>query len=116
MRDITVATHLGGDISYVAVGEHSHWSHNEMPSIQVEPTQVFVDTSSAIDLSKNPVLHKTMKHVELRYKWLKEICCGGELVLQKVPTADNPADICTKALPPVTFHRHRSRLVCRVNT
>ena len=49
------------------------------------------------------------KHVGLRGLWLQEAPVGGKLELEKVDTAMNPADVCTKALP-----ANRIRELCRL--
>lgn len=33
----------------------------------LEPVKILCDNSSAIDISKNPILHTRAKHIELKY-------------------------------------------------
>ena len=58
-----------------------------------------MDSQSAISVAKNPEHHGRMKHLDLRFYWLRD--CVDEQVIspQYIPTADMAADILTKALP-----------------
>lgn len=71
--------------------------------------------SSDTDVSSFPgqhlTHHDTTKHIELRYYWLCEMANEGLVVLEKVDTADQVADIFTKALPYTALTKHRSSLV-----
>ena len=49
------------------------------------------------------------KHAGLRGLWLQEALVDGKPELEKVDTATNPADVCTKALP-----GDRIRELCRL--
>ena len=51
------------------------------------------------------VTHRT-KHIALRYHFLKHLIDDKVVTINKVHTADNPADILTKATDAVTFNCH----------
>ncbi|XP_052205128.1 B3 domain-containing transcription factor VRN1-like, partial [Diospyros lotus] len=59
---------------------------------------VFSDSQSAIHLSKNPVYHDRTKHVDVKYHYVREMIANGTVGIQKVSTANNPADMGTKVL------------------
>ena len=65
------------------------------------------DNKSAIDLSKNPVLHARTKHIEIRHHFLRDNVQKGNIVLEKVDTTENVADIFTKPLKKETFNKLR---------
>ena len=70
--------------------------------------------SELMDLSRQTVrasliTRDASKHVGLRGLWLKESLVDGKLKLEKVNTATNRADVCTKALP-----GNRIRELCRL--
>jgi hypothetical protein len=44
------------------------------------------DSTSAISIAKNPVLHSKTKHVEVRYHFLRENVEKGNIALIHVPT------------------------------
>jgi len=60
---------------------------------------LFVDSQSAIHLSKNPTFHSRSKHIDVRYHWIRDALDAKLLELEKVHTDDNGADMMTKALP-----------------
>ena len=60
---------------------------------------VATDSQSVIDHSRRRGHSVASKHVGLRGLWLHEALENRELELQKVDTAMNPTDVCTKAFP-----------------
>jgi hypothetical protein len=65
------------------------------------------DSTSAISIAKNPVLHSKTKHIEVRYHFLRDNVDKGKITLIHVPTHDQLADIFTKPLDQATFTRLR---------
>jgi reverse transcriptase-like protein len=71
------------------------------------------DSTSAISVAKNPVLHSKTKHIEVRFHFLRDHVEKGDIELSYVPTHDQLADIFTKPLDQSTFNRLRGELgVC----
>ena len=71
------------------------------------------DSTSAISVAKNPVLHSKTKHIEVRYHFLRDHVEKGDIELAHVSTQDQLADIFTKPLDQATFARLRGELgVC----
>jgi hypothetical protein len=68
------------------------------------------DSTSAISVAKNPMLHSRTKHIELRYHFLRDNVEKGNIDLIHVPTEKQLADILTKPLDKVTFARLRGEL------
>ena len=64
----------------------------------------------AIFNSQNPVTQKGIKHIEIRYHYIREQIELGTIKLYYVPTKVNVADMFTKNLGPIDFLRHRSEL------
>jgi hypothetical protein len=77
-----------------------------------ECTQIplLCDSTSAISLEKNLVLHSRTKHIEVRYHFLRDNVEKGIFVLSHVPTQDHLADIFTMPLDQATFVRLRGEL------
>ena len=65
---------------------------------------------SAIQLSKNPVMHSRTKHVAIKLHFLRDKVQNNEFQLVYVPTQGQVADIFTKALPRELFAQLRTRL------
>jgi hypothetical protein len=64
-----------------------------------DPIPLLVDNQSAIALARNPEFHARTKHIEVRHHYVREKIEDGIIDLQYCPTADQIADIFTKALP-----------------
>ena len=62
------------------------------------PTTIFCDNISSIQLVKNPVYHTRTKHIEVHYHFACERVLSGEVKLMYVPTDRQSADIFTKPL------------------
>jgi hypothetical protein len=56
------------------------------------------DSQSAIFLAKNPAFHSRTKHIQLRYHFIRSLLDGGQLTLEKILGAKNPADMLTKGV------------------
>jgi len=69
-----------------------------------------IDSESAIQLSKNPVFHDRSKHIDVRYHYIRECVEENRVKLQSVKTAEELADILTKALGPQQFCELRSKI------
>ena len=57
-----------------------------------------MDNQSAIQVAKNPEHHGRMKHLDLRYYWLRDEVERSTLAIDYVPTDSMVADILTKSL------------------
>ena len=62
-----------------------------------EKVTVYYDSQSAIHLAKNQVHHSRTKHIDVRFHFIREILEEGDILLQKISTAENPADMLTKS-------------------
>ena len=69
-----------------------------------------MDNQSAISVTKDPDHHGKMKHLDLRFYWLRDQVKGQQLVPRFIGTRDTPADIFTKALPREQMVRCREML------
>ncbi|KAG8485167.1 hypothetical protein CXB51_021347 [Gossypium anomalum] len=64
---------------------------------------VFCDSQSAIFLTKDQMFHERTKHIDVRYHFVRDIITRGDIVLSKISTHENPADMMTKSLPITKF-------------
>jgi hypothetical protein len=76
-----------------------------------EPTKIYVDNQGAIDLVGNPVHHRRTKHIEVRFHYTRTAQESGEILVTKVHTSDNHADILTKGTVGSVFRRHVSAIM-----
>lgn len=80
------------------------------------PTQIYCDSSSAIKLSKNPVLHGRSKHIDVKYHFLRDLTNDGVINHTYCRSEDQIADILTKPLKSPAFQKLRKLLgVCTSN-
>ena len=61
------------------------------------------DNTSAINISKNPVLHSRTKHIKIRHHFIRDHVLKGDVVLEFVDTKNQLADIFTKPLNKDSF-------------
>ena len=67
-----------------------------------------MDNQAAIYLVQDHQYHKKSKHIDLRYRYVKEKLERKEVEIRHCPSAENEADILTKALPKPQFQKLRS--------
>jgi hypothetical protein len=73
-----------------------------LTDIQVEydePIPIYCDNTSAISISKNPVMHSKTKHIPIKYHFLREQVAEKNIRVEYVGTKEQVADIFTKPLP-----------------
>ncbi len=58
--------------------------------------QLYCDSQSAIYLAKHQVYHARTKHIDVRFHKVRELIASGDLILEKVHTSENAADMLTK--------------------
>jgi hypothetical protein len=64
----------------------------------IDATDLFSDSQSAIALAKNPVSHARAKHIDIRHHFVREAIDDKIIWVQYIPTAEMTADSLTKAL------------------
>eukprot|EP00253_Pinus_taeda_P005995 PITA_05995 len=74
------------------------------------PISILCDNTSAISISKNPVMHSKTKHILIKYHFLREQVLEQKIKLEYVPSMEQVADILTKPLPRETFEYLRKKL------
>ncbi|KAG5725581.1 Copia protein [Termitomyces sp. T112] len=73
-------------------------------------TTIMCDNNAAVNLSEDPLLHSRVKHVDIKYHFLREWVASNELIVKYINTKDNVADLFTKPLPLPRFSCLRSIL------
>ena len=83
---------------------------SELMMKECVPT-VFCGIQSAIDLAMHQnCYYRRMKHIEIKFHHLRDTIEKGKVLLDKVHTNCNPADMLTKLLPTPKFE-HCSNLI-----
>jgi hypothetical protein len=76
-----------------------------------EPIPIYCDNTSAIDISKNPMMHSKTKHIPIKYHFLWEQVVEKNIRVEYVGTKEQVTDIFTKPLPREAFEYFCQRVV-----
>ncbi|KAL8126645.1 hypothetical protein AgCh_013776 [Apium graveolens] len=71
---------------------------------------IYCDNTSAINISKNPVMHSHTKHIDVRHHFLRDNVSKGNIELIYISTEKQRADIFTKPLAEDRFCLMRPEL------
>ena len=100
-------------IAAVDAGREAVWMRNLLTELGYTldgPSVLNMDNQSAISVAKNPEHHGRMKHLDLRFFWLRDQVKAGLLAPHFVGTENMPADILTKALDVARVVRSRTSM------
>lgn len=78
--------------------------------INLGPIPLCGDNQGSIFLASNPVQEKRIKHIDLRYHYIREIIRQKQIELFFIEGAENPADLFTKNLGRIKFLKFREQL------
>jgi hypothetical protein len=82
------------------------WMKQTLEDLQVKydhPILLNCDNTSAINLSKNPIMHSKTKHIPMKFHFLREQVSQKIVKVEYVDTKEHIANIFTKPLPISTF-------------
>ena len=105
-------THSSCEAEYVSLDsmcrevEHLRMLFDSFNMPVTAPTVILEDNQSAIALAASSVCHRRSKHIALRYHYIRQLILDGVVTVQYHPTAYQPADLLTKNLGRILFHRH----------
>ncbi|KAI3757561.1 hypothetical protein L6452_05102 [Arctium lappa] len=97
------------EAEYVAAGSCCSqilWMRNQLLDydLQLSKIPIYCDSTSAIAIANNPVLHSKTKHIEIRYHFIRDHVINGDIELHFIPTNFQLADIFTKPLDETRFN------------
>jgi len=81
------------------------WSTGLVTEIGVPQatTMVSSDSQSAIHLTKNDSYHSKTEHISVKYHYVRDTVAVGKIVMRKVYTSENLANMLNKPLPIAKF-------------
>eukprot|EP00392_Amoebophrya_sp_AT5.2_P019431 g20267.t1 len=82
----------------------------KIPDVKQNPTTIFEDNKSRIDLVGMTETTKKSKHIDIRYNYVKDLFQRGEIKVLHVSTKQQFADILTKPLNVNTFNYLKSMI------
>ena len=71
---------------------------------------IYCDNTSAINISKNPVMHAKTKHIAIKYHYVRELVEDKEVKMKYINTKEQIADIFTEPLSKDAFEYLRGKL------
>lgn len=114
-RKQDIVTLSSTEAEYVAAASsacHLVWLKGmlqELSMVSGDFINIMCDNSSKIKLSKNPVMHRRTKHIDVRYPFLRNLVIEGAMRLIFCGTNDQIADIMTK---PIKFDQYEKLRQC----
>ncbi|XP_023734190.2 uncharacterized mitochondrial protein AtMg00810-like [Lactuca sativa] len=74
------------------------WLFKDLQVVIDSPTTLFCDNQAARHIANNPVFHERTKHVEMNFFFVRERVSSREVVLMKIDSKMQVADLLTKGL------------------
>lgn len=71
---------------------------SELCKVNIEPTVLYIDNQSAIKLIVNNQVHTKIKHIDVKYMFVREAIENKEVRVSYIETSKQVADILTKPL------------------
>ena len=90
------------------------WMKQMLADIHIhydDPIPIFCKITSAISISKNPLMHSKTKHIPIKFHFLREKVLNNTIKLEYVGTKNQIVDIFIKPLPKMQFESLRDQLV-----
>jgi hypothetical protein len=78
--------------------------------MNLTPIPLAGDNQGAIFMASNPVQERRIKHIDIRYHFIRQVIRDEQVILLFLEGSENPADMLTKNLGHIKFLKHRSRL------
>ena len=75
-----------------------------------KPMVIFCNNTSAINISKNPLMHTKTKHIAIKYHYLRELVLDKTVRMEYLNTNEQLTNIFTKAILKEPYDYLRSQL------
>ncbi|KAL2327528.1 hypothetical protein Fmac_020955 [Flemingia macrophylla] len=103
------------EAEYVAAGSccaQTIWLKQRLQDfgLKLEHIPLRCDNTSAINITKNPIMHSRTNHIEVRHHFIRDHVEKGDCDVECIETENQLADIFTKPLPKERFYKLRTSL------
>ena len=114
---VTLSTTEAEYVSATSAGQEILWLRNlfaELGYAVEGASSLHMDNQSALAVTRNPEHHGRMKHLDLRFYWLRDAVKNGLIDVKYISTKSMPADILTKALSKASVQEMREMMGLRM--
>ena len=73
--------------------------------------KIYIDNNAARQAAMNHAVSQRSKHIDTRYHYIRQLVARGDVVLEYVASADNIADLLTKAVGGTVLERLIDKLL-----
>ncbi len=90
------------EAEYVALSAEAIWLQqltSDLLNETIQKTVIYGDNQSAICMAKNQQSKRRIKHIEIKYHFVRDLVESGRIKLAYFPSEDMVADVLTKGLP-----------------
>ena len=98
---VTLSTTEAEYVAAVSAGQEIIWMRHLLSEMGYNldvPSKLLIDNQSALSVARNPEHHGRMKHLDLRYFWLRDEVQKKHISVDHQRTDEMPADLLTKSL------------------
>ena len=101
----TCTSESTAEVEYIATAINCTnivWLKNLLKGMKEEVTKLVIlycDNTSAINISKNLVMHVKTKHITIKYHYVRELVEDKQVKMEYIHTKEQIVDIFTKPLP-----------------
>lgn len=104
------------DAEYMALSQaarEASWLSRLAAELQIDIGIITIscDNSGAVALSSNPAIHQRTKHIDVIHHYVRQQIEHGRLLVNRISTKQQLADILTKPLPKISFQDLVQRLL-----
>eukprot|EP00475_Leptophrys_vorax_P025571 TRINITY_DN357_c0_g2_i18.p1 TRINITY_DN357_c0_g2~~TRINITY_DN357_c0_g2_i18.p1 ORF type:complete len:361 (-),score=53.18 TRINITY_DN357_c0_g2_i18:451-1533(-) len=98
---LRVGLHTRSLLHEIQRGRIEYWDDE----LSMKPIKVHVDNKSTIAAAVADETTRSLKHVDVRLWWIRDLIAAGDVVLDYVDSASNHADLYTKSVGPSRLHQ-----------
>ena len=113
-RKIATSTQQGETYALQSQAKQVVWERHMLKDVRhpmTKPTQVQCDNEGVVKQTTKFINHTAAKHYRIAQAYIRQLCTEKVIDVTKVDTADNPADLFTKALHAPAFTKHRETVM-----
>jgi hypothetical protein len=92
------------------------WQLEDFGVINPGPTPMYEDNQACIYILNTEGRSERTKHIEVKWFYCRDLVTEGIIVIKKIHTSEQTADVMTKSLPRATHEQHATTMVGQAYT